>query len=34
MTSKLHGICDSKGRPRRLHLMRGNGVTSLVLMCC
>ncbi len=20
MTSKLHGVCNSKGRPRRLHL--------------
>ena len=23
MTSKLHGVCDSKGGPRRLHLRGG-----------
>ncbi len=23
MTSKLHGVCASKGRPRRLHLSEG-----------
>ncbi len=34
MTSKLHGVCHSKGGPLRLHLRRGNAVTSLVLMGC
>ncbi len=34
MTSKLHGVCDSKGGPLRLRLRRGNAVTSLVLMGC
>ncbi len=34
MTSKLYGVCDSKGGPLRLHLQRGNAVTSLVLMGC
>ncbi len=34
MTSKLHGVCDSKGGPLRLHLRRGNPVTSPVLMGC
>ena len=34
MTSKLHGVCDSKGGPLRLPTcVRGNAVTSLVLMC-
>ena len=31
MTSKLHGVCHSKGGPLRLHLQRGNAVASLVL---
>ena len=34
MTSKLHGVCHSKGGPLRLRLRRGNAVTSLVLMWC
>ncbi len=34
MTSKLHGVCHSKGGPLRLPTcVRGNAVTSLVLMC-
>ncbi len=32
MTRKFHGVCHSKGRPRRCTCMRGNAVTSLVLM--
>ena len=34
MTSKLHVVCDSKGGPLRLHLRRGNAVTSPVPMWC
>ncbi len=34
MTSKLHGVCHSKGGPRRLHLREGNAVTSLALVGC
>ena len=34
MTSKLHGVCDSKGGSLGLHLRRGNAVTSPVLMWC
>ncbi len=33
MTSKLHGVCHSKGGPLRRHLRRGNAVTLSVLMC-
>ena len=31
MTSKLHGVCHSKGGPLRLHLSEGQ---CMVLMCC
>ena len=34
MTSRLHGACCSKGRPRRCTCVRGNAVTSPVLMGC
>ena len=34
MTSKLHGVCDSKGVPCDSTCVRGNAVTSPVLMWC